>query len=47
MNIVVTIFSLSTIIVSFIIAFALAKVSSMCSRAEEEQEKEYINRKEG
>lgn len=47
MNIVITIFSLSIIIVSFIIAFALAKVSSMCSRAEEEQEREYINRKEG
>lgn len=47
MNIVVTIFSFSIIIASFIIAFALAKVSSMCSRIEEEQEKELRNRKEG
>lgn len=47
MNIVVTILSFSIIIASFIITFALTKVSSMCSRIEEGQEKELRNRKEG
>ena len=46
MNIVVTIFSLSIIVSSLLISFALAKVSSMCSRMEEEQERKR-ERKEG